>query len=226
MIKSLLLAFLFTAPVYGESLSICVTKEDLSPASSLIETKVYEPLVKYDEKKKKYFGNILEKIELINHKKLKLTIKSGISFHSNHFYKPKRKLNIEDVIFTFMRLKTSTDEPFYKNIKELIKIDNKTLLIESNISFKNIYKNLSLQMASIQSKEYSLFLKMKNELSLFSSFPIGTAQYKLLKKTHNSITLNKFTNYWNKETSIKLMKIVFRKSSNKYQCDIYKKGLR
>nr|WP_307775730.1 ABC transporter substrate-binding protein [uncultured Cetobacterium sp.] len=111
---------------------------------------------------------------------------------NNIYFQNGEKLNIEDIIFSFERMKNSPRiSAFLPPIESIKKIDNETIIMTLKTPFSGVIDQLTHPALSIVSKNY-----LKNNNKILIDYPIGTGPYKLLKwKPGENIHLKKFENF-------------------------------
>lgn len=211
--------------VFGQTLNVCldspVIENDLHKAvdTSSVEVfhkKIYESLIQFNKNEKGFFTLIAENISFPSMKSVLIELKKDISFHDNHIFKPTRKLNADDIIFSFERqmLKNNSDtkeQRAFSNFRSrdldhkflsIQKIDSHKILINTDSKIHNIFELLSEHFLSIFSHEYYLKLKKHKKEKLLSEFPIGTGPFQYPKqktKDQETIRLKTFKNYHGKK---------------------------
>lgn len=180
-------------------------------SSDATHIKIYEPLVKKFGDKKIQIAPLLKDVEnnpKVSHDYLTFTfeLKKNISFHSNKFFKPTRKMNAQDVLFSFERqikpkeygLKLSMLDKL--GIKDKIKSIKVLSSHKIKFTFKepmpNFLDYIETSVGAIMSKEYYDFLKRKNRLNLFTLRPIGSGPFKFQEFLRSSsLELKAFKKY-------------------------------
>tara|TARA_B100000925_G_scaffold291208_1_gene278468 strand:+ start:872 stop:2449 length:1578 start_codon:yes stop_codon:yes gene_type:complete len=150
-------------------------------------------------------------------------LRDDISFHQTKYFSPSRKLNSDDVIFSFNR-QLKKDHPYHlvnggsyqywesMGMSELLRSIEKTgehqikiTLNEPNAPF---LANLAMSFMSILSKEYADTLVTKGEKERIDHYPVGTGPYIFKKyKKDTLIRYNVNKNYFKGAPKIK--KLVF-----------------
>ncbi len=143
------------------------------------------------------------------------TLRQGVKFNSNKFFKPTRDFNADDVIFSVLRQKEAThpyhnvsqgsyeyfnDVGFDKLIKEVKKVDDyhvQFVLSEQNAAF---LADWGMDFASILSAEYADAMLKKGTPENVDNWPIGTGPYVLQQyKQDSQIRYLANPNYWDGE---------------------------
>ena len=140
------------------------------------------------------------------------TLRQGVKFNSNKFFKPTRDFNADDVIFSVLRQKDA-DHPYHKVsqgsyeyfndvgldklIKEVKKLDDyhvQFVLNEPNAAF---LADWGMDFASILSAEYADAMLKKGTPENVDNWPIGTGPYVLQQyKQDSQIRYLANPNYW------------------------------
>ncbi|MGZ0804018.1 ABC transporter substrate-binding protein [Kluyvera ascorbata] len=140
------------------------------------------------------------------------TLRQGVKFNSNKFFKPTRDFNADDVIFSVMRQK-DVNHPYHKVsqgnyeyfsdvgldklIKEVKKVDDyhvQFVLSEPNAAF---LADWGMDFASILSAEYADQMMKKGTPENVDNWPIGTGPYVLQQyKVDSQIRYLANPNYW------------------------------
>ena len=140
------------------------------------------------------------------------TLRQGVKFNSNKFFKPTRDFNADDVIFSVLRQKDK-DHPYHnvsqgnyeyfsdvgldKLIKAVKKVDDyhvQFVLNEPNAAF---LADWGMDFASILSAEYADAMLKKGTPENVDNWPIGTGPYVLQQyKVDSQIRYLANPNYW------------------------------
>lgn len=119
-------------------------------------------------------------------------LRKDVSFHANDFFKPTRKLNADDVVYTFktqmdsknpLTIPAANYEYFKameldKIISDVKKIDDATVVFELKKPEAPFLANLAMDFASILSEEYAqLLVKSGKGLKTLETNPIGTGPF-------------------------------------------------
>lgn len=119
-------------------------------------------------------------------------LRPNVAFHATDYFKPGRKLNADDVVFTFERMlnpghawyKTAPNGyphaqamQFPKLIKAVQKVDASTVRFELNYPEATFLSSLTMGFASIYSAEYAGQLLAAGRQADLNSKPIGTGPF-------------------------------------------------
>jgi dipeptide transport system substrate-binding protein len=166
---------------------------------------LYNRLVDFEPGSTNLIPSLAKSWSFINNgKTVKFKLRKNINFHTTNFFKPTRKLNADDVVFTFSRMLDETHPyhnvggggyEYFKSIGlgAMLKSVEKTAdhevifnLVKPNASF---LANLAMDFASVLSAEYADKLSTLKRKADIDSQPIGTGPFKFLdyvedKKIH------------------------------------------
>jgi len=151
-------------------------------------------------------------------KKLTFYLRKDVSFHRTNYFKPTRKLNADDVIFSFNRILDPNNEfhsvsggkyPFFQSVKfaslvqQLEKINDYTIRFTLKHSDSSILANLAADFSVILSAEYAEQLSKLNLHQQIDILPIGTGPFKLKEYRAGSfIRYIAHQDYWQKNKTI------------------------
>ncbi|QEL56151.1 ABC transporter substrate-binding protein [Chromobacterium paludis] len=119
-------------------------------------------------------------------------LRPNVAFHATDYFQPTRKLNADDVLFTFDRM-LNPDSPWHKTapggyphaqamqfpklIKSVSKLDPLTVRFELNYPEATFLSSLTMAFASIYSAEYAAQLQAGGRMADLNSKPIGTGPF-------------------------------------------------
>lgn len=170
-------------------------RHPISSMASSISFAVYDRLLSIDPQTKSTRSSIgtLEKIYQ-NDTVYVFNIAKDISFQSNQFFTPTRKLNAEDVAFSFDRM-INKDNPFYRPIEDFpyishMDIVNNLISVKAVGPYKVEFKVkqptnllqpfLATDNSVILSKEYADTIIKKNlPIDTIDHYAIGSGPYQL-----------------------------------------------
>lgn len=119
-------------------------------------------------------------------------LRKGVSFHSTKYFTPTRKMNADDIVFSFNRMLNKKHEyhsvnggTYYyfasmdmgKLIKKIEKVDSHKVKFTLTRREAPFIANLAMDFASILSKEYADALAVQNAKHLIDVQPIGTGPF-------------------------------------------------
>ena len=130
-------------------------------------------------------------------------LRPNVQFQTTDYFKPTRKLNADDVVFTFERM-LSESNPWHKVagasgfphaqsmglvklIKSVSKVDDNTVKFELNEPNATFVPILTMGFASIYSAEYADQLLKANKQADLNVKPIGTGPFVLKSYTKDAV---------------------------------------
>ncbi|WP_426360177.1 ABC transporter substrate-binding protein [Pseudocolwellia sp. HL-MZ19] len=150
--------------------------------------------------------------------KITFYLRQDISFHQTSYFTPTRKLNADDVLFSFNRILDSEHEyhdvsggfyPFFQriNFDELVedieKLNEYTVRFTLSRPDSSFLANLATDFAVILSKEYADNLSATYSQQQIDLLPIGTGPFKYKEYRAGSfIRYSAHENYWQKNINI------------------------
>jgi cationic peptide transport system substrate-binding protein len=139
-------------------------------------------------------------------------LRKDVEFHHTDYFSPTRKLNADDVIFSFNRILNDNHPyhqvsggkyPFFQTIKfkslvkEVEKINDYTVRFKLNHPDSSFLTNLATDFSVILSAEYAQYLTQTNQQQLIDTQPIGTGPFKLKEfRSGSFIRFYRNENYW------------------------------
>lgn len=119
-------------------------------------------------------------------------LRQNVSFHITDYFRPTRKFDADDVVFTFERM-LNPDSPWYKSapngyphaqslqlpklIKAVVKVDDKTVRFDLNYPDATFLSKLTMGFASVYSAEYASKLQAAGRQQDLNSKPVGTGPF-------------------------------------------------
>ncbi|WP_293760345.1 ABC transporter substrate-binding protein [uncultured Aquitalea sp.] len=209
------LALLVCSPLAlaaGKPLTVCTDANpegfDVVQYNSLVTTNasadvLMNRLVEYDAQAHKLVPGLAASWQ-VSADGLNYTFKlrPGVTFHTTDYFKPGRKLNADDVVFTFQRM-LDPEHPWYKTapngyphaqsmqfpklIKAVSKVDDLTVRFELNYPEATFLSSLSMGFASIYSAEYAAQLQAAGKQADLNSKPVGTGPFVLKSFQKDSV---------------------------------------
>lgn len=146
------------------------------------------------------------------------SLRKGVKWQANEFFKPTRDFNADDVVYSFevqmnkthpLRMPNANYEYFTsmdmgKIIKSVKKIDDSTVEFTLNRPEAPFFANLAMDFASILSLEYAEQLKKAGkDLMTMNTAPVGTGPFAL--KSYQKDTIIRYTanpGYWKGKPAI------------------------
>ncbi|MEI6895960.1 MAG: ABC transporter substrate-binding protein [Psychromonas sp.] len=152
-------------------------------------------------------------------------LRQDINFHHNDYFTPSRKLNADDVIYSFQRLLSKKHpfhnvniskqaqtylypQPFSNLVRQIIKIDDHTIRFVLNKPSVTLLANLAAHYAVIHSKEYALTLLKSGQAEKIDSHPIGTGPYQFKQNSNRQLIRYQAHKYpW--QTPVNINNLIF-----------------
>ncbi len=150
-------------------------------------------------------------------------LRQDVEFNHTDYFTPTRKLNADDVIFSFKRILDKNNPyhhvsggkyPFFQTInftelvKDIEKINDYTIRFKLNHADSSFLTNLATDFSVVLSAEYADNLTKKNQQHLLDTMPIGTGPYKLKEfRSGSFIRFYRNEHYW--AHPVKLEQLVY-----------------
>lgn len=151
-------------------------------------------------------------------KKVTFYLRQDVHFHQTKDFTPSRKLNVDDVIFSFQRIldvnhpyyiSAGGKFPFFQSVEfgDLIdhveKINDYTVRFNLKRADSTILANLASDFAVILSKEYADNLAANNLHNNLDMNPVGTGPFKLMSYRPSAyIKYVPHENYWGEKSTL------------------------
>lgn len=151
-------------------------------------------------------------------KKITFYLRKDVSFHATDYFTPSRKLNADDVIFSFNRILDANHPfhnisggiyPFFQSVEfenlvdSIEKINDYTVRFQLNRADSSFLANLATDFAIILSAEYAQELIERNTMHDIDTHPIGTGPFKLKEyRVGSLIRYYRHENYWQENAQI------------------------
>ncbi len=150
--------------------------------------------------------------------KITFYLRQDIDFHNTSYFTPTRKLNADDVLFSFNRILDSEHEyhdvsggsyPFFERInfndlvEDIEKLNEYTVRFTLSRPDSSFLANLATDFSVILSKEYADNLSATYSQQQIDLLPIGTGPFKY--KEYRAGAFIRYTaheNYWQKDINI------------------------
>ena len=203
MIRLILISFLFPTLVQAatKELVYCSAASPLrfnpqlatDGASFNITRSIYDKLISFEPDKLKVAPGLAKSWKVSKDgKSIDFLLRDDVHFHTTANFKPTRKLNADDVLFSFNRMRLKK-HPFHKVgggnykyfrsmgmpelIQDIRKINNHQVRITLSRPEAPIIANLAMEFASILSKEYADKLLKEGKKELIDTMPVGTGAF-------------------------------------------------
>ncbi|MEL2242044.1 peptide ABC transporter substrate-binding protein SapA [Leclercia adecarboxylata] len=121
-------------------------------------------------------------------------LRDDVSFQTTPWFKPTRKLNADDVVFTFQRIFNRNHPWHYVNggnfpyfdslqfadtVKNVRKLDNRTVEFTLARPDASFLWHLATHYASVMSSEYATQLTLQDKMELMDRQPVGTGPFQV-----------------------------------------------
>jgi len=200
------------------------------PQTYPIAWQIYEGLIRLNEDGKIVPG-LAESWDTGDNKVWTFKIRKGVQFHNSDIFdssKKTRTITAEDVIYSYTRFCSPESYPSFviadsikgcgdynagkaKTVEGLKALDEYTFQIELNKPEPFFINRITSPWISIFPKE-SEIENVKDKWGLIIA--VGTGPYKLVSKTDNEVILVKNENYWDKNRTPKIERLVYRVIKN------------
>ncbi len=174
---------------------------------------IYDRLITFDAKDNSIIPSLAKSWHITRDgKMITFYLRKDVEFQTTDYFTPTRKLNADDVIFSFNRILddhhpyhfvSGGKYPFFQTVKfkelvkEVEKINNYTIRFKLNHSDSSFLTNLATDFSVILSAEYGDMLAKKNQKSLLDTHPIGTGPFKLKEfRSGSFIRFYRNEKYW------------------------------
>jgi len=173
---------------------------------------VFDRLVEYDRRSGKIVPGLATQWDVSPDGLIyTFTLRKHVNFQSAYGYSPERAFNADDVLFTFSRY-IIEDHPFrdtkgpyvsdYKTvdmpsvIASVTRQDTYQIRFTLSVPHKKFLSNLTMDFASIQSREYAEAMEAAGTKEAFYYHPIGTGPFAVAKFDKDTILYKTNPTYW------------------------------
>ncbi|KGB00773.1 ABC transporter substrate-binding protein SapA [Leclercia pneumoniae] len=139
-------------------------------------------------------------------------LRDDVDFQTTPWFKPTRKLNADDVVFTFQRIFNRQHPWHYINgeafpyfdslqfadtVKDVRKIDAHTVEFSLSRPDASFLWHLATHYASVMSAEYATVLAQRDQQELLDRQPVGTGPFQLEEyRAGQYIRLQRHAHFW------------------------------
>jgi len=205
---------------------------------------LYNRLVKIDPISQRFVADIATHWK-VNENKTRYTffLREDVNFHDTSFFSPTRKLNADDVIFSFKRMLSTQhpyhsvnsdsdnylyNHPFSNLVSDVVKIDDHTIRFLLNKPDATLLANLAAHYSVIHSQQYATQLLQAGHPEQIDFKPIGTGPYQFkANSSKNIIRYQSHKSPWQLPANIEnLIFDITKNSTKRYakllsgECDI------
>lgn len=139
-------------------------------------------------------------------------LRDDVNFQTTPWFKPTRKLNADDVVFTFQRI-FNRDHPwhyvnggsfpyfdslqFADTVKNVRKLDNRTVEFTLARPDASFLWHLATHYASVMSAEYATQLTLQDKQELMDRQPVGTGPFQIAEyRAGQYVRLQRHEKFW------------------------------
>ncbi|KOO05420.1 ABC transporter substrate-binding protein SapA [Vibrio nereis] len=194
-----------------------ITPETLSP-------QIFDSLLTLDPESYEPVANLATSWEVDESgTKYTFTLRDDVAFQTTPWFTASRKMNADDVVFSFRRILDSTHPyhyvgggvyPWFNGNDFQNLVVDIVALSENQVKFtlsrpdNSFLSGIATSHAVIHSKEYANQLELVDEKSMLDSHPVGTGPFYLSESQFNDfIRLKRHPNYW--KGPAKMEQVVF-----------------
>jgi cationic peptide transport system substrate-binding protein len=139
-------------------------------------------------------------------------LRDDVAFQTTPWFKPTRKLNADDVVFTFQRIFNRHHPWHYINgdnfpyfdslqfadtVKNVHKVDSRTVEFNLSRPDASFLWHLATHYASVMSAEYASVLAQQDQQELLDRQPVGTGPFQLVEyRAGQYIRLQRHPQFW------------------------------
>lgn len=163
-------------------------------------------------------------------KKVVFNLRDDVDFHQTNYFTPSRKLNADDVVFTFTRLFDvynpfhfvgGGNYPYFQSIgldqsfRSVTKTGEYQVTFELFSSDSSFLSNMATDFAIVLSKEYADKLTKSESLEDIDRLPVGTGPYKYKRfKRDAFVRFYRNERYWRSDVAIEQLVFDITSDSN------------
>jgi peptide/nickel transport system substrate-binding protein len=177
-------------------------QEQLSGATLQLNHLVFDPLVRFTQSKQ-FEPRLATRWERIDDKTMRFHLRHGVTFHTGNPF------TADDVVWTFNRMKTSTDfKGIFNEIKKAVKVDDYTVDLVTKNPYPLILQNATYLFPmdhkfysgkTADGKDKSEIIKHGN--SFASTHESGTGPFIVTSREQGvKLTFKRFKDYWDKQS--------------------------
>lgn len=193
---------------------------------------LYDRLIDYNAEQQTFVPALATEWQALdNGTRYRFKLREDVAFHTTEYFTPTRKLNANDVIFSFNRWLDATalyhpvgggNYPFFtatgldKLINRVVRVGPHTIDIVLNNADSSFLANLATDFAVILSAEYAHQLDVNNQSHLIDTKPIGTGPYRFeAYRKDYYIRYSRNPDYWREGPDIKHLVYSITPNANK-----------
>lgn len=178
-----------------------------------LAAQLYDRLLDVDPHTDRLVPELAERWEVLdNWATYRFHLRHYVSFQKTALFTPTRRLNANDVVFTFQQIFdrqhpwhsiNGSNFPYFDslqftdNLKSVHKLDNNTVEFRLTQPDASFLWHLAMYYASVMSAEYAAQLSRKERQELFDRLPVGTWPFQLSEyRAGQFIRLQRHDAFW------------------------------
>lgn len=178
-----------------------------------LAAQLYDRLLDVDPYTYRLVPELAESWEVLdNGATYRFRLRDDVNFQTTPWFKPSRKLNADDVVFTFQRIFNRDHAWHYVNggsfpyfdslqfadtVKNVRKLDNRTVEFTLARPDASFLWHLATHYASVMSSEYATQLTLQDKQELMDRQPVGTGPFQMAEyRAGQYVRLQRHEKFW------------------------------
>jgi len=178
-----------------------------------LAAQLYDRLLDVDPYTYRLVPELAESWEVLdNGATYRFRLRDDVNFQTTPWFKPTRKLNADDVVFTFQRIFNRDHAWHYVNggsfpyfdslqfadtVKNVRKLDNRTVEFTLARPDASFLWHLATHYASVMSAEYATQLTLQDKQELMDRQPVGTGPFQIAEyRAGQYVRLQRHEKFW------------------------------
>ena len=178
-----------------------------------LAAQLYDRLLDVDPYTYRLVPELAESWEVLdNGATYRFRLRDDVSFQTTPWFKPTRKLNADDVVFTFQRIFNRNHAWHYVNggsfpyfdslqfadtVKNVRKLDNRTIEFTLARPDASFLWHLATHYASVMSDEYATQLTLQDKQEQIDRQPVGTGPFQIAEyRAGQYVRLQRHEKFW------------------------------
>ncbi|MCU6668910.1 peptide ABC transporter substrate-binding protein SapA [Enterobacteriaceae bacterium H4N4] len=178
-----------------------------------LAAQLYDRLLDVDPYTYRLVPELAESWEVLdNGATYRFRLRDDVEFQTTPWFKPTRKLNADDVVFTFQRIFNRTHAWHYVNggsfpyfdslqfadtVKNVRKLDNRTVEFTLARPDASFLWHLATHYASVMSDEYATQLTLQDKQEQIDRQPVGTGPFQIAEyRAGQYVRLQRHEKFW------------------------------
>ena len=178
-----------------------------------LAAQLYDRLLDVDPYTYRLVPELAESWEVLdNGATYRFRLRNDVNFQTTPWFKPTRKLNADDVVFTFQRIFNRNHAWHYVNggsfpyfdslqfadtVKNVRKLDNRTVEFTLARPDASFLWHLATHYASVMSDEYATQLTLQDKQELMDRQPVGTGPFQVAEyRAGQYVRLQRHEKFW------------------------------